>query len=501
MPENLTLLERAEAIRRDSLSGLNAKQQAKLGQFFTPSEAAVLIASMPQLPNNGALRVLDPGAGSGALTAALVARLLSEASAASIHVVVLETDELVLPALRATIRECQEVAAASGVRFTAEVVQGDYLVIAEQLGAGFDLVIMNPPYAKISASSVNRDLMLSRGVEAPNLYAAFMSLAVLNLRDGGQLVAITPRSFANGVYFEQFRKKFLDVMTMTRIHIFESRSTVFSDTGVLQENIITLSTKLGLPSEVVLSVSTGHKDEVVTRTVPYSEVLSATDKHRFIRIPSSANDTEVVSRFVSLPSSLEGLGVRVSTGRVVDFRSRDNLTDEPIENSFPMVYPASIKAGAVRHPVVGAKPQWFHPLHDGELKLLVPTGVFVLVKRFSAKEEKRRLVAGIWSPSANRSGPVAFDNKLNFLHIDGAGLDLELASGLSLWLNSTIVDTYFRTFSGHTQVNATDLRNMRFPNADDLRKLGTLGQIELPDQESIDSMVESIVFANATVAA
>ena len=118
--------------------------------------------------------------------------------------------------------------------------------------------------------------------------------------------------------------------------------------------------------------------------------------------------------------------------------------------------------------------------------MLVEGGTYVLIKRFSAKEERRRVVAGIWESE----NCAAFDNKLNFIHESGTGLDPEIAKGLWIYLNSTQVDHYFRVFSGHTQVNATDLRHMRFPTEQQLR---TLAQSDVSEQESIDAAVESAV--------
>jgi adenine-specific DNA-methyltransferase len=61
-------------------------------------------------------------------------------------------------------------------------------------------------------------------------------------------------------------------------------------------------------------------------------------------------------------------------------------------------------------------------------------------------------------------------------------------------LNSTIIDRHFRTFSGHTQVNATDLRSMRYPTPRQLCSLGSsLGRGHWPDQEKIDSLVATHV--------
>jgi adenine-specific DNA-methyltransferase len=83
-----------------------------------------------------------------------------------------------------------------------------------------------------------------------------------------------------------------------------------------------------------------------------------------------------------------------------------------------------------------------------------------------------------------------FENHLNIFHDRNCGLDPQLAAGLCLWLNSTILDMYFRTFSGHTQVNATDLRSLRYPSRAQLTALATaLGQGSWPDQEKIDALV------------
>ena len=64
-------------------------------------------------------------------------------------------------------------------------------------------------------------------------------------------------------------------------------------------------------------------------------------------------------------------------------------------------------------------------------------------RRFSAKEERRRVVAAIHDPARLPSSPVGFENHLNYYHRDGRGLTLELARGLAAFLNSTLVDAYF----------------------------------------------------------
>ncbi|MEV3961591.1 Eco57I restriction-modification methylase domain-containing protein [Nocardia sp. NPDC050193] len=488
------VLTLAERNRVAALSGLDSKSQDALGQFFTPKQAAILIASMPRLPATGRLRVLDPGAGSGMLTAALVARVLTERQDLSVHVVAVECDPAVLPFLRDTLAACTD---AAPDRVSTELVATDYIAGSTGLDAderltGFDIVIQNPPYAKLAVSSSARAAVRSTGVDAPNLYAAFLALGTSALNVDGQLVAITPRSFCNGPYFGDFRSYLLDQIALDRVHVFDSRSTVFADTGVLQENVIFCGRKGGSPGIVTLSSSDGHHDEIASRQVPFSDVVHPDDAHRFIRIAANEDDTAVAERMLSLPQTLATLGMAASTGRVVDFRSKECLLSEEAPSAVPLIYPGNIRNGLVTWPREIRKPQWFRPATEKDANFLLPEGWYCVVKRFSSKEERRRIVAAVWSPK-QVPGPVAFENHINVIHDGGAGLNRDIAYGLSLWLNSTLVDKFFRTFSGHTQVNATDLRTLRFPAVESLRDLGSIAPHHLPEQDAIDSLVEKVL--------
>ncbi|MGH3768640.1 MAG: Eco57I restriction-modification methylase domain-containing protein [Pseudonocardiaceae bacterium] len=490
------LTARAEIRRVSALQTLSRGQQSSLGQFFTPERAAALITGLPRLPKSGRFRVLDPGAGSGSLTAALVSRVLRECPALELEIVAVEIDPEVGLYLRETLTDLTDTACTVGVKVATETVLGDYIELLTSLmpkpaafNRPFDLVIMNPPYRKLGLNSAHRRALLCQGVECPNLYAAFLALGTAVLNPGGQLVAITPRSFANGPYFRQFRRFLLDRLTLDRLHIFESRSTVFSDTGVLQENVVFSGTHHGINDEVVLSVSRSYSDKSVERVVSYGEVVRPGDRQYFIRILADGSDTVAAKTVGALPAKLADLNIQVSTGKVVDFRVRVNLRKLLEAGTVPLIYPGNVRSGIIEWPREIRKDQAFAVKSPSEhKKYLLPAGFYVVVKRFSAKEERRRVVAAVWDPGMHTSA-VAFENHLNIFHVDGAGLDRDLAVGLSYWLNSSIVDNFFRTFSGHTQVNATDLRTLRFPSLGALRVLGQGQEMLLPRQDEIDRLV------------
>jgi hypothetical protein len=59
---------------------------------------------------------------------------------------------------------------------------------------------------------------------------------------------------------------------------------------------------------------------------------------------------------------------------------------------------------------------------------------------------------------------------------------------------SSIVDQFFRQFSGHTQVNSTDLRNMPYPTREQLEQIGVRIGAEFPDQAAVDALVAAKLF-------
>lgn len=122
---------------------------------------------------------------------------------------------------------------------------------------------------------------------------------------------------------------------------------------------------------------------------------------------------------------------------------------------------------------------------------LVPSGMYILAKRFSAKEEPRRIVAAIYDPERISASCVGFENHLNYFHKTGKGLNENLAKGLAVFLNASLVDAYFRQFNGHTQVNAPDLRSLKYPTRSELEALGESVGNRFPDRESLDYLINT----------
>ena len=364
----------------------------------------------------------------------------------------------------------------------------------QQENQAFDLVIMNPPYGKLRTASATHERLRRLGIRTSNLYSAFVWLASRLLAPNGQLVAITPRSFCNGSYFKSFRQALLDDCALRDIHVFESRDTAFRDGAVLQENIIFRVVRSAQRPPVQIAVSSGSGlDEPRRHEVGADSVVHPKDPRLFIRIPEDRASVELAEHVGRLPQTLAGLGVTASTGRVVDFRSREHLRDGPDGNAIPLIYPGHLKRGRINWPGKSNSKPCAIAASPATEAMFLPTGNYVLVKRFSSKEERRRVVAAVLESGDLPGDVVAMENHVNVLHISNRGMDGDLAWGLAAYLNSTAVDRFFRQFNGHTQVNAADLESLRYPDVDSLRSLGAEARSTEFEQAATDSLVEGHV--------
>lgn len=495
------LLDRVELQRLEVSNRLagDAEHRAKFGQFFTPATIGRFMAAMFADAVGPSVRLLDAGAGSGMLTAALIHELCGRDTPPKfITAEVWEVDPILRDDLSHTLALCHACCERVGVELETEIYFSDFIGDAVDrlkagplFSAGYDMAILNPPYRKLRSDTRERSLLASVGIETSNLYAAFAWLAMELLNEAGQLVAITPRSYMNGTYFRPFRLRLAQTMRLRRVHVYDSRTKAFGGDDVLQENAIIHAVKGGASSAVLVTTSGGPDDEgLATRLVPSAQVIRPDDPDATLHVVPDEIDARIGEVLRAMPQTLRDLGVSVSTGRVVDFRVRSRLHAEPREGDAPLIFPRHLSGGYVDWPLASnGKPNAI--LSEGiNDPLLLVNGWYVLVKRFSAKEERRRVVAALVDPTRIDATLLGFDNKLNVLHINNHGLPVRLAKGLAVFLNSTLIDAYFRQFSGHTQVNAGDLRSLRFPSRSELEAIGDRIGGTMPNENEINQWIK-----------
>jgi predicted RNA methylase len=472
-----------------------ARRKAELGQFMTPPGIAAFMASLLPLQPGAACRLLDAGAGRGALARAFLERW--EASGRGfdqVEVDAYEIDPDILPSLEAELS-----AWTRRVPVRARTVRGDFIDHAvRSLALGhrpYTHAILNPPYKKISTRSHHRQALRHAGIETVNLYSGFVALAAALLQPGGLLAAIIPRSFCNGPYYLPFRRQLLGGAALRHLHLFASRDKAFKEDAVLQENVILLLERECAQGDVVVSTSTdGRFHDYAEHAFPFHEIVRPGDEQFFIHVPTSQKRT-VLEQLHDVRFTLDELGLEVSTGPVVDFRLREHLRDMPEPGTVPLLYPGHFSGRALRWPKPGAKKPNAIAVNQSTRKWLYPNGWYAVVRRFSSKEEQQRVVACVVPPGTFPDASwLGFENHVNVFHSRKQGLPADLAHGVTAFLNTSAVDEQFRRFNGHTQVNATDLRSLRYPSREALLALGRwAGEQGAYDQAELDAQVEGFL--------
>ena len=341
-------------------------KRKKYGQFFTSKETAVFMAGLFSIPEGRtSLIILDPGAGSGILSVALLERLESNAEIDSIELVCYENDANIVDLLYSNLEwACRHTTKDVSFRIvTDNYILSQMLEYNGMLGASpdadkFDMVIGNPPYMKID--------------------------------------------FSNRTVFE----------------------------------------------------------------APYSTVVNGDAS--YVYLVTSTEEVQTLNELNRWTDTLPDIGLKMKTGLTVDFRNREALRDSAEDDAVPLFYSQHIQDGKVVFPA-GKEHEYIVTEQRG---LLQENTNYLFVKRFTAKEEHRRLQCGVYlARKYPEYAEISTQNKINFI----SGLH-ELSEcvvyGLYVLFNSTLYDSYYRTLNGSTQVNSTEINSMPVPPMNTIEAMG-----------------------------
>ena len=448
-------------------------ERKKYGQFFTSKEIAIYMASLFDLQENKCeFKILDAGAGSGILSAAILDKLRPMKHISKLYLTCYENDENILPLLKSNL---EYIKTQMPNRLEYEIIEDNYILSQnfERKGTNdtnflYDIIIGNPPYLKIAKDAPEALAMPSVCYGAPNLYFLFMAMGVYNLKPGCEMIYIIPRSWTSGAYFQKFRDYLFENCVLLQIHLFESRNKVFDNESILQETIIVKIKKAQTPSKKILITSSLSSDfsNITKLEVPYNIVVMPSNG--YVYLPTNEKEKDSLLIINRLPKTLPALGLKMKTGIIVDFRTRNVLRNKKESMSYPLFYSQHIQGGKVIFPI-GKNGEYIKTDKKGYLQ---KNKNYLFVKRFTSKEENRRLQCGIYlSNEYSEYEYISTQNKINF--IEGVQLLSEEAIyGLFVLFNSSIYDMYYRILNGSTQVNSTEVNVIPIPTMNVIETMG-----------------------------
>lgn len=491
MPEktaNQTLTDYTESLTDWYIGKTPIENRKRKGQYFTPKRVSELMVSLfENVEQPGVIKILDPGAGIGIFESVFCDYIKSLKKKTKISFDLYENDAEVLPLLELNMKMCKKNMAFQGFEVSYKIFDEDFILSNVSVfnnlenfdvdKDGYDFVISNPPYYKLNKDSPQVIGMKRIVSGQPNAYPLFMAVSAKLLKNGGQMTVLTPRSYCSGLYFKAFRKWFFKDVKPQKIHLFESRKEVFKRYGVLQENVILNAIKTSkIPENILISESKGIPDEgemIKIKNTTYDKIIVEKDNDIVMRIPISVIDELIAVSIDSFDNNLEKLGFRVSTGPVVPFRAKNCLLKKTHDhNIIPLLWMHNIVDGMIRWPLeMNGIPIGLRRTKESE-KILKPNKNYVLIKRFSTKEGKQRINAGIYLKNSINSEFIGIENHVNYIYKKDGELTKDEVYGITTLLNSKLYNKYFQITNGSTQVNASEIRNLPIPSLEILRDVG-----------------------------
>jgi adenine-specific DNA-methyltransferase len=318
------------------------------------------------------------------------------------------------------------------------------------------------------------------------------------LKPEGELIFITPRSFAAGHYFNAFRNSFFRDVSISDVHIFESRKKMFKNDNVLQENIIIRATK-ETNSNIKISVSECIEDleDPQASIFKTEDLIDLNSNEKILFIPSNSKEVETISIFRQWKNSLNDYNIQISTGPVVAFRCTNFLVSDytPEKKIAPLIWLHNTKEMEFIYPLKkGTKASYISDSEESR-RVLLKNKNYVLIRRFSSKDDKSRLVCTPYFASSTGFERIGIENHLNYIYRPKGELTEEEIWGLSALFNSSLFDTYFRTFNGNTQVGASELKQIKMPPLERIIIIGKrIMANNLIQKKDIDTIIIDVLF-------
>ncbi len=485
------------------------KHKKHSGQFFTPRLIAEFMGNLSQ-PHSTKISILDPGCGTAILSCALIESLITKKKIEEIELTLFETDSGIIEETKKVTLFLKEWLIKQGISLNISIKQNDFILSNTDVFSQntlfenkrikkYDYIISNPPYFKIPKSDIRSQTAKELVYGQPNIYSLFLGLSAKLLKSDGELIFITPRSFAAGNYFKAFRNSFFREVSISDIHIFESRKKMFKNDNVLQENIIIRATKkTNQLIRITVSESESGLKDITSSVYRTEDLIDLSSKDKILFIPSNTNEADAIKVFKEWRYSLNHYNIEISTGPVVAFRCQEFLIPDytPHRQIVPLLWLHNVKKMESVFPLKKKNKPSYIISSKASKRVLIKNKNYILIRRFSTKDDKSRLICAPYFASSNNVDYIGIENHVNYIYRPNGELSENEIWGIVALFNSSLFDAYFRTFNGNTQVGAFELKQIKMPPLEKIILIGEYIKIipHLQREEEIDKIITKILF-------
>jgi len=314
----------AERVGKGYAEASIQKDKKNKGQFFTPLVISEFMGRQANPSEKNEVSILDPGCGLAILSCALIEHLVEVSSPYRINLTLYETDKKIIPFTLDVLYYLKAWCETRKVQIDYHLNETDFVldrcecldgadtIFGDMFGQErFDYVTYNPPYFKLAKDDIHTRSCASIVDGQTNIYALFMAICAKLLAEDGQMIFITPRSFASGRYFQSFRNFLFQHVSIELIHLFNTRKDTFAKDEVLQELVIMRMIPSGNGGRITVSYSQGISDldHPYQKVYAASEIVDVSSEEKVVYLPVDRRDEAILSLFRSWDGNMEKYGI------------------------------------------------------------------------------------------------------------------------------------------------------------------------------------------------
>ena len=474
---NLAVRNTAKLVREKSKT-----ENIRLGRLFTKKESAKIMASAFSIDvEKTSYTILDPGAGTGILTAAVIERICKEApSCKQIFVTCYENNPAFADMLEDNLERIRKKCRHDfDVRLFASVYRENYLTESKNhyivtffdtVPDKYDVIICSPPtelYEKDSPEALATGGVTQLKIGAPYL---FLAQAAKQLEASGELTIMLPVSYASAASLTPLRLELANSLSLESLHLFVGKQKNLKRAVPLKKNFIVAYKNA--PKCERVEISTSEDNGVrITKLPSLAYDFIVDSESGVLTLPKSVEDTMIVEHISKLPETLSSLGLKMSTGLIVDSKCEGMIFSEPREGTVPLIRQNAIRNGIIAFPskIPG---QYLAPVKSS---LMQKNKNMIIIKRIPAKSDARFINSAIYlAAQMPKETYISTHNKVNFIDTQNKDAEMcpRLVFGLFALLNSTIYDRYLSIVSKSKQINAKELKTLPLPSKNIIESIG-----------------------------
>ncbi len=446
-----------------------ASDRIRLGRYFTDKNTAATMAASLCIPEKETLRVLDPGAGTGILSAAIIEEICQAGGVFRIELTAYENDPRFLPMLRDNLERIRKKCRHDyGVRLVADVREEDFFVAGRGIeeppaeGEGrYDLILAAPPTGRPAPGSPAKDVMDRLCPRGTDVSFIFSECAAALLAPDGQMSVRLPASFANGANAAPVRRRLFGFAPL----IFLSLSA--DAEGKMKKDLFCSVRRGELPEEVEVRAIRGDRIEDLP-PIPYD--VAVYSKECKVLLPKKISDLRLIRAMRALPCRFSDFGLTVRNGLTIETRYPDCLRASRVDGAVPLLHPAGLRGAEILFPTPGRDKPYVVPRIPS---LAQPNHTMLLVKRVPVASDGRHLVVGVYySGQLPHDRQISTANKFLCIEAESGEMDAAFATGLTAVLSSSYYERYCALTDAVRRVNVSSLQLLPFPDRKTITAIG-----------------------------